>query len=69
MQRHSLLEGKVGISALEYHVVDHCNLRCDHCCSYSPILKKWFADTETFERDLKAVRRVVAPEFFKIVGG
>ena len=69
MQRRSLLEGKVRIRALEYHVVDHCNLRCDHCCSYSPILKKWFADTETFERDLKAVRRVVAPEFFKIVGG
>jgi organic radical activating enzyme len=69
MQRRSLLEGKVRIRALEYHVVDHCNLRCDHCCSYSPILKKWFADTGTFERDLKAMSRVVAPEFFKIVGG
>jgi hypothetical protein len=44
-------------------------LRCDHCCSYSPILKKWFADPDEFESDLRAVSRVVWPQFLKIVGG
>ena len=69
MQQYGIFEGRVQTRALEYHIADHCNLRCDHCCSFSPILKKWFADAETFERDLRAVRRVVAPEFLKIVGG
>jgi hypothetical protein len=69
MQQYRIADGRVRTRALEYHIADHCNLRCDHCCSFSPILKKWFADPETFERDLRAVRRVVAPEFVKIVGG
>ncbi len=66
---YGILEGKVQTRALEYHIADHCNLRCDHCCSFSPILKKWFAGAEQFERDLRAVGRVVAPQFLKIVGG
>jgi cyclic pyranopterin phosphate synthase len=66
---YRLENGKVRTRALEYHIADHCNLRCDHCCSFSPILKKWFADPAEFERDLRAVSRVVAPEFVKIVGG
>src|SRR5579872_1507652 len=66
---YDIVDGKVRTRALEYHIADHCNLRCDHCCSFSPILKKWFADPIEFERDLRAVRRAVAPEFVKIVGG
>gem|GEM_PF-5044876 len=38
--------------ALEYHVTDTSNLRCDHRCSYSPILEKWCADPAQFEKDL-----------------
>lgn len=66
---YPIIGGKVRTRALEYHVTDHCNLRCDHCCSFSPILRKWSADPADFERDLRAVRRAVAPEFVKIVGG
>lgn len=66
---YPIVDGQVRTRALEYHVTDHCNLRCDHCCSYSPILKKWFADPDVFTADLLAVRRVVRPEFLKIVGG
>ena len=28
---YGILEGKVQTRALEYHIADHCNLRCDHC--------------------------------------
>ena len=66
---YGIEDGRVRTRALEYHIADHCNLRCDHCCSFSPILKKWFADPDEFERDLSAVGRVVRPEFVKIVGG
>lgn len=66
---YEIVNGRVQTRALEYHVADHCNLRCDHCCSFSPILKKWFADPAAFERDLKAAKQFVAPQFLKIVGG
>jgi hypothetical protein len=66
---YPIVDGRVQTRALEYHITDHCNLRCDHCCSYSPILKKWLADPDDFRRDLTAVRRVVQPQFLKIVGG
>jgi organic radical activating enzyme len=67
--QYGIIDGKVQTRALEYHIADHCNLRCDHCCSFSPMLKKWFADPVEFESDLRAVGRVVAPQFLKIVGG
>ncbi len=66
---YSIVDGKVQTRALEYHIADHCNLRCDHCCSFSPILKKWFADPLEFESDLRAVSRAVSPQFLKVVGG
>lgn len=66
---YPIIDGRVSTRALEYHVADHCNLHCDHCCSFSPILKKWLADPAEFERDLIAIRPLVAPEFLKIVGG
>jgi cyclic pyranopterin phosphate synthase len=66
---YPIVDGRVQTRALEYHITDHCNLRCDHCCSFSPILKKWLADPVDFRQDLLAVRRVVRPEFLKIVGG
>jgi organic radical activating enzyme len=66
---YPIVDGRVQTRALEYHITDHCNLRCDHCCSFSPILKKWLADPVAFREDLIAVRRVVRPEFLKIVGG
>jgi cyclic pyranopterin phosphate synthase len=66
---YQIIGGRVQTRALEYHIADHCNLRCDHCCSFSPILKKWFADPDEFESDLRSVGRVVRPEFLKIVGG
>ncbi|MBL8236334.1 MAG: radical SAM protein [Bryobacterales bacterium] len=66
---YPIVDGRVQTRALEYHITDHCNLRCDHCCSFSPILKKWLADPAAFREDLLAVRRVVRPSFLKIVGG
>jgi len=64
-----MLVDRVPIRALECHIVDHCNLRCEHCCSYSPLLKPWFADPRIVERDLRTARAVLAPEFLKIAGG
>lgn len=69
MTSYAVLGGRVQTRSLEYHVADHCNLRCEHCCSFSPLLKKQFADPAEFERDLRAVSRVVQSQFLKIVGG
>jgi GTP 3',8-cyclase len=66
---YAIVNGRVQTRALEYHITDHCNLRCDHCCSFSPVLKKWLADPAVVREDLLAVRRVVRPQFLKIVGG
>lgn len=66
---YKIINNRVQTRALEFHIVDHCNLRCDHCCSFSPLLKKWTVDLKQFEEDLINVKRVVEPQFLKIVGG
>lgn len=66
---YKIIDGKVQTRALEYHIIDHCNLRCDQCCSFSPMLKAWCVTPEQFEKDLKLVAQYVQPTFLKIVGG
>jgi cyclic pyranopterin phosphate synthase len=66
---YKIVNGRVETRALEYHIVDHCNLRCDQCCSFSPMLKYWQVNPDQFEKDLLQVGKFVAPSFLKIVGG
>jgi hypothetical protein len=68
-RRFTVEGGRVQTRSLEVHVVDHCNLRCEGCCSLSPALPPWFVDVDAFERDLARAARVLAPRVFKLVGG
>lgn len=67
--RYPIVDGKVVTRSLETHIVDHCNLRCAHCCSISPFLDPWFIDPEDLRRDLELARQMVSPTWFKLVGG
>lgn len=62
-------DGRILTWSLESHVVDHCNLRCRHCCSLSPLVAKRFTPVAELERDLGDVGRAVRPQIFKITGG
>lgn len=67
--QYQIVEGRVQTRALEYHIVDHCNLNCENCCSFSPILPRWFCDPIQFEKDLRKIKGSLQPQFLKIVGG
>jgi cyclic pyranopterin phosphate synthase len=67
--QYELVYGRVQTRSLEVHIVDHCNLRCWGCCSLSPYLPKWCIAPADLERDLLLARRVLAPYYFKLVGG
>jgi len=49
--------------------VDHCNLRCAHCCTLSPGLGHRFTDPDALRRDLRLAAKVVAPALLKLTGG
>jgi len=66
---HEIVDGRIRTRSLEVHIVDHCNLRCDGCCSMSPFLPEWYIDPEDLRRDLASARRCLAPTWFKLVGG
>lgn len=59
MSRHML-------EHLDYHLVDHCNLNCACCSTYSPIAPKRFASLETFERDLMRLHEVVGDKVLRL---
>lgn len=67
--RYEVVRGRVATRSLEVHVTDHCNLRCRQCCSLSPFLPPWFVDPERLRQDLRVARTVLAPKWFKLVGG
>lgn len=61
--------GKIKTRALEAHIVDHCNLRCEGCCSLSPFLTEALTSPEDLAADLALASRVLSPTYLKIVGG
>lgn len=67
--RYELSRGRILTWALETHVVDHCNLRCENCCTLSPHLAPWAVDVQELRRDLESAAVALRPQIFKLTGG
>ena len=59
----------IRINNLETDIVDHCNLKCEHCAHHSPYITPGVYSVEEFERDVRVLSTVLQSEWFKIVGG
>ena len=70
LERHYRVhDSRVQTRSLEAHVVDHCNLTCAGCCSFSPLLPAWFASPDSVAEDVHKAAKVLKPRVFKLVGG
>ncbi|WP_270357068.1 radical SAM protein [Adlercreutzia equolifaciens] len=54
------------IEHLDYHLVDHCNLNCRCCSTYSPIAPEKFADLETFRVDLERLHDILGDKVLRL---
>src|ERR1051325_4405994 len=61
--------GRILREALEYSVVDHCNLRCAGCDHAAPHVDKRVADPEAFAADLNALRPHLHVRVVRLLGG
>ena len=61
--------GRVRVEAFELHVVEHCNLRCAHCCNMSPYLDRHFMSVEEVDAQCRRMAAHVKADVFKIMGG
>jgi organic radical activating enzyme len=61
--------GRVRVEAFELHVVEHCNLRCAHCCNMSPYLDAHVMSVEEIESQCRRMAEHVRADVFKIMGG
>lgn len=55
--------------ALEYNIVEHCNLSCKNCDHASPILDRKLIAPDVISSDLEALARVLHTGELKIIGG
>jgi hypothetical protein len=62
-------DGRILTWSLETHLVDHCNLRCQHCCTLSPGAAEHAVPLADLARDLKRAASVLRPHVFKLTGG
>lgn len=51
---------------LDYHLVEHCNLNCRSCSTFSPIAEETFASPDAFERDLIALNNIIGDRVSQI---
>ena len=61
--------GRILREAVEYSVVDHCNLRCAGCDHASPHLAKRLADPAAFAADMQALSRHLHVRVLRLLGG
>jgi len=61
--------GRVRVEAFELHVVEHCNLRCAHCCNTSPYLGPKTLSPAAIASTLSTMATAIRADVFKIMGG
>lgn len=55
---------------LDIHIVDHCNLKCDHCAHYCHLIKEEkFMSVEQFEQDIQEVSKKIIFRTLRLFGG
>jgi organic radical activating enzyme len=61
--------GRVRVEAFELHVVEHCNLRCAHCCNMSPYLAEHTLSVAAIDEMCRLMASHLQVDVFKIMGG
>jgi hypothetical protein len=62
-------DGRVRVEAFELHLVEHCNLRCAHCCNMSPLVAERTLSLDELEHLCRRMAEVLEVDVFKIMGG
>jgi organic radical activating enzyme len=57
------------IPLLEYHLTNHCNLNCKGCAHFAPLADPWFADLDSFKKDLTRLTSKVVIDGLILFGG
>ena len=60
---------RIQVEAFELHVVEHCNLRCAHCCNMSPYLADHTLSVTAIEEMCRSMAEHLHVDVFKIMGG
>lgn len=66
---YTRVDGKIAVEAFELHVVEHCNLRCAHCCNMSPYLGEHTLGVDEIAAMCRTMAAHLEVDVFKIMGG
>lgn len=61
--------GLLRLEAFELHPVEHCNLRCEHCCNMSPFVPPRTLSAEQVGELCRKLAAHLHADVFKIMGG
>lgn len=54
---------------IEFGMTEHCNLKCNGCTVFAPFLKPYFAEFESFKRDVAEMAKAIHVKRFRLLGG
>lgn len=69
LRRH--LQSTVYDFHFEFHIVEHCNLKCAGCTHFSPLAKEEYLDPFEFEKDINRLSELTGgnARFINLLGG
>ncbi len=68
-KQYTRAAGRIRVEAFELHVVEHCNLRCAHCCNMSPYVADRMLSVAEIDAQCRTMARHLDVDVFKIMGG
>ncbi len=63
---HMMMQKRNCILKLDYHLAEHCNLRCKGCSTYAPLAQKEFAELDVFTSDLTQLRSLIGDRLLNL---
>lgn len=68
-KKYIIENGRINTESFEFHLSEHCNLKCVECCNISPFNKSKFMSTEDVEEICIFLENNLNPEVIKLSGG
>ena len=69
--RRSKYVPRISLGGFEYHLTEHCNLKCAGCLHFSSIAEEEFADFTTFKQDMARIKEILGDDasIVRLCGG
>lgn len=63
---HHMMQKRNCLLKLDYHIAEHCNLKCKGCSTYAPLAPEVFTQLSVFQADLQRLKELLGDRLLNL---